>query len=133
MASMPSISINKETLALVTGCIAVCSTAFGIYNWLLSGRAENAPIVRELVQSISEAGKVQAVKDQEQDIRLDRTDQDRDRNTEALKEQTQETQKLKEAVVRLTTVIENSPTKKAEYYFEMGPVRPGAQTIEVRR
>jgi hypothetical protein len=105
MAQLPTIKLNKETLGLVIACFSVCGTMFGVYNWMLSGRAENSPIVRELL-----------LKDQKQDQRLDRTDEDRVKNTEALKEQTAETQKLKEAVVKLTTVIEsNGVTKKAEY------------------
>lgn len=105
MASMPSITLNKETIGFVMGLIALVSAGIGAYNWLLAGRAENSPVVHELI-----------LKDQKQDQRLDRTDEDRIKNTEALKDQTVETQKLKEAVVRLTTVIEqNAVTKKAEY------------------
>lgn len=122
MASMPSISLNKETLGLVIACFSVAGSIFAVYNWLLSGRAENSPIVHELI-----------LKNQTQDQRLDRTDEDRLKNTEALREQTAETQKLKEAVIRLTTVIENSPTKKAEYYFENMPTRPGLANVEVSR
>lgn len=107
MAHLPSITLNKETIGLVMGLIALVTSGLGAYNWLLSGRAENSPVVRELV-----------LKDQKQDQRLDRTDEDRIKNTEALKEQTAETQKLKEAVVRLTTVIEKqAPTRKAENEF----------------
>ncbi|WP_326894416.1 hypothetical protein U8P73_36665 (plasmid) [Rhizobium beringeri] len=87
----------------MTACFTVAGTIFAAYNWLLSGRAENAPIVRQLV-----------LKDEVQDKRLDRTDEDR----AITKELTQKTGELKEAVVKLTTVLENTPTRKAEYYFE---------------
>jgi hypothetical protein len=123
MASLPTIPLNKETIALFMGVVGVITTLVGAYNWLLSGRAENSPVVTELVQ-----------KNHEQDQRLDRTDEDRANNTAALKDQTSETQKLKEAVVKLTTVLEtNNPTKKAEFYFENSPTRPAIQTLEVRR
>lgn len=102
---MPEIKLNKETVGFVMALIALTTTCIGGYNWLLSGRAENAPVVRDLV-----------VQNAEQNKRLDRTDEDRINNTNALKEQTAETQKLKEAVVKLTTVIEQGvPVKKAEY------------------
>ena len=115
MAKLPSITLNKETLGLVIACFSVAGSIFGVYNWLLAGRAENSPIVQELI-----------LKDQRQDQRLDRTDEDRVKNTEALKEQTSETQKLKEAVVKLTTVIEQKGvTQKADY---IGPSR----ALEVR-
>ncbi|NKL08306.1 hypothetical protein GFL39_25900 [Rhizobium leguminosarum bv. viciae] len=119
MAAMPSIKLNKETLGLVIACFSVAGSIFAAYNWLLAGRAENAPIVRQLV-----------LKDQMQDKRLDRTDEDR----AITKELSQKTGELKEAVVKLTTVLENTPTRKAEYYFENAP-RPGvpSPTIEVRR
>ena len=119
MASMPAITLNKETLGLVVACFSICGTVFGIYNWMLAGRAENSPVVKELI-----------IKDQKQDQRLDRTDEDRVNNTEALKEQTAETQKLKEAVVKLTTVLEGSTvTKKAEYQYP-SPL-PGREPISL--
>lgn len=119
MASMPEIKLNKETIGFVMGLVALTTAAMGAYNWLLAGRAENAIVVRELV-----------IKNVEQDRRLDRTDEDRQNNTAALKEQTAETQKLKEAVVKLTTVIEqNSPTRKAEYHFP-SPL-PGQEPISL--
>lgn len=122
MASMPEIKLNKETIGFAMGLIALVTSCIGAYSWLLSGRAENSPIVHELV-----------LKDQKQDQRLDRTDEDRIKNTEALKEQTVETQKLKEAVVRLTTVIEqNSPTRKAEYDFQSKLPGQTLSPLEVR-
>lgn len=124
MASMPEIKLNKETVGFVMGLVALVTSGLGVYNWLLVGRAENSPIVRELI-----------VKNHEQDQRLDRTDEDRVNNTSALKEQTAETQKLKEAVVKLTTVLEqNTVTKKAENDYPF--VYPGAArssiNLEVR-
>lgn len=124
MAHLPSITLNKETIGFAMGLVALVTSGIGAYNWLLDGRAENSIVVRELV-----------IKNVEQDKRLDRTDEDRKNNTEALKEQTAETQKLKEAVVKLTTVIEQNgpPTKKAEYQFR-SPL-PGHQepiSLEIR-
>lgn len=123
MASMPEIKLNKETIGFVTGLIGLVVLGINGYDWFRSGRAENSPIVRELITSINDNTANQKLKDQEQDTRLDRTDRDRDRNTQALKEQTSETQKLKEAVVKLTTVIEqNTVTKKVEAPY--GPNYP---------
>lgn len=123
MATMPEIKLNKETVGFASMVIALVVTGITGYNWLLSGRAENSPILRDLLTAIQQTTSEQKLKDQEQDKRLDRTDRDRDRNTQALKEQTTETQKLKEAVVKLTTVIEQSSiTKKAENDY--APVYP---------
>lgn len=103
MANQPGFSVNKETIGLVMGIVGLLTTAIGAYSYFLSGRAENSPIVRELI-----------IKDALQDKRLDRTDEDR----AATKELSVKTEKLTEAVVRLTTVIENGVvTKKAEYIF----------------
>lgn len=105
MASVPEIRLNKETIGLVMACFTLAGALFGVYNWLLSGRAENSPIVRELL-----------MKDLTQDQRLDRTDEDRINNTKALREQTAETQRLREAVIRLTGVMERGQeTKRADY------------------
>lgn len=106
MASMPEIKLNKETIGFAMGLVALVTSGIGAYNWLLDGRAENSPVVRDMI-----------IKNAEQDKRLDRTDEDRQNNTAALKEQTAETQKLKEVIVKLTTVMERNggPTKKAEY------------------
>lgn len=130
MAALPTIKLNKETLGLVTACFTVAGSIFGVYNWLLSGRAENAPIVKEIVLQMRDQARADAVKDAEQDNRLDRTDEDRARFNQNVKELTDKTGELKEAVVKLTTVIEHSPTRKAEYFFENSPASP---TLEVRR
>jgi hypothetical protein len=118
MAAMPSIQLNKETLGLVIACFSVAGSIFAAYNWLLAGRAENAPIVRQLV-----------LKDQVQDKRLDRTDEDR----AITKELSQKTGELKEAVVKLTTVIEENGKlpKKAEYTPIPAPTRQ-AINLEVQ-
>lgn len=117
---MPEIKLNKETIGFVMGLIALVTSGIGAYNWLMTGRAENSPIVHEMI-----------IKNAEQDKRLDRTDEDRQNNTAALKEQTTETQKLKEAVVKLTTVIEQNgtTTKKAEYESPFGNVYPQAAGV----
>lgn len=127
MAHLPSFSINKETLGLVIACFSVAGTVFGVYNWMLSGRAENSPVIKELVIELGKQNVDKALKDHEQDQRLNRTDEDR----AATKELTTETQKLKEAVVKLTTVIEGGQvTKKAEYISPFGRAEP--ITIGVR-
>lgn len=93
--SRPNIVLNKEKLGFALALFAVFGTGITVYNWLLDGRPENSPIVKELIMN-----------DAEQDQRLDQSDIEIARNTEALKDQTAETQGLKEAVVKLTTVIE---------------------------
>lgn len=106
MASQPGFSVNKDTIGLVMGIAGVIGVAITAYNWLLAGRAENSPVVQEMV-----------IKNLQQDQRLDRTDEDRVNNTRAIKEQTSEIQKLNTAVTELTTVIKTtSPTRKAEVY-----------------
>ncbi len=116
MARLPEIKLNKETIGFALALVSLTTAVMGGYNWLLSGRPENSPVVHELSSTIQKAFAEQAILDQKQNQRLDRTDEDRKNNTEALKEQTQETQKLKEAVVKLTAVIEQGVvTKKAEY------------------
>ncbi|MGV1754817.1 hypothetical protein [Agrobacterium sp. CG674] len=115
MADQPGFSVNKETIGLVMGIVGLLGAAIGGYNFFLSGRAENSPIVRELI-----------VKDALQDKRLDRTDEDR----AATKELSNKTEKLTEAVVKLTTVIENGViTKKAEYIYP-NPL-PGREPISL--
>jgi hypothetical protein len=120
MASLPSISVNKETIGLLMGVFGVISTGIGVYNWLLAGRAENAPVVQEIV-----------LKNHEQDQRLDRTDEDRARFNENIKDLSSKTGDLKEAVVKLTTVIEENGkvTKKAEYFSPM--MTPSHRPISV--
>lgn len=114
MASLPEIKLNKETIAFFMAIVGAFGVLISGYNWLLEGRVENSILVKELI-----------TKNVEQDRRLDRTDEDRANNTAALKEQTSETQKLKEAVVRLTTVIEQGrQTKKAEYIVPLPGQEP---------
>lgn len=121
MAAMPTIPLNKETLGLVIACFTVAGSIFGVYNWLLSGRAENSPVVRELV-----------IKNVEQDNRLDNFVQSLSSYADVTKEQTQEMKNLNASVTRLTTVMEQNGlmTKKAEYTFP-SPARQAA-TYEVR-
>ena len=103
MAKAPSILLSKETISFVAAFIGLVLTFISGYNWLLSGRAENSPLVHSLV-----------TKDIQQDNRLDRTDQDRERWNANIKELSDKTGELKEAVVKLTTVMETSTTRKAE-------------------
>ncbi|WP_276122578.1 hypothetical protein [Pararhizobium qamdonense] len=120
---MPSITLNKETIGFVMGIVALMTAIFGGYNWLLSGRPENSPVVKEI-----------EIKNFEQDQRLDRTDRDRERSTAATKELTSKTDELKEAVVRLTTVLEQGGplTKKAEYESLLPSVNRQAIKFEVQ-
>lgn len=130
MASRPEIKLNKETLGFVTAIFAVAGALLTGYNWLQSGRAENAPVVRQIQQ-----------KDLEQDHRLDRTDQDRERAEQDrqhfnanIKELSDKTGDLKEAVVRLTTVLENQPSRKAQLITPIPlPAVPAGLSIEARR
>jgi hypothetical protein len=114
MASLPEIKLNKETIGFLTGAIGLCVTIFTGYNYYQSGRAENSPVVQQIASSIAEVSRNQALKNQEQDSRLDRNDRDRERFNTNIKELTDKTGDLTIAVVKLTTILENSPTRKAD-------------------
>ena len=101
MADEPGFSVNRQTVGLAVGVISVLGATIGGYNWLLSGRAENSPIVREMT-----------IKSAAQSERLGKAEEYIQNNTAVLKEQTAEIQNLKEAVVRLTTTIETDVLKK---------------------
>jgi hypothetical protein len=125
MATLPSISLNKETIGLCTGAIGLVVTLIGGYNWLLAGRAENAPVVQAVI-----------MKNVEQDNRLGHLDQDGATFKENVKELTSKTGDLKDAVVKLTAVIEaGQNARKAEYIGPALPLSalPPGLMIEARR
>lgn len=89
MASEPTIPLNAKTIGLFMAIIGALTFGWKTVSYFKD--LEQTNIV--------------------QDIRLDRTDEDR----QATKDLTVKTGELKDAVVRLTTVIEtNGLTKKAE-------------------
>ena len=96
MSVSPSFSVNTTTISFVAGLIGLAGVGITVVSYFKAIEAKNV----------------------QQDLRLDRTDEDRANNTKALQEQTSEAQKLKEDVVRLTTVMEqNTITKKAENVY----------------
>ncbi|OCP21887.1 MULTISPECIES: hypothetical protein [unclassified Ensifer] len=104
MAAMPSFKVNGATISFVAGMIGLATVGWNAVAYFKGIEQKN----------------------QEQDIRLDRTDEDR----KATKELTQKTGELKEAVVKLTTVIEtNGVTKRADYIV---PNIPRQTTEEVQ-
>lgn len=121
MASLPGFKVNAQTIGLVMGIVGFATVCINVYNWFLAGRAENAPVVKELSVTVNKTATDQAAKDAEQDARLDRTDRDRARATEAQQKLTDATINLDKSVTRLTTVMEQNglmqPTKKAEWHF----------------
>lgn len=89
------LKLNKETISLVVAVFGLAGSTWGFFTWVQSGRAEHSPVVREL-----------AIKQLEQDQRLDRTDRDRDRFSAGIKDLTDKTGNLTVAVEKLTTTIE---------------------------
>lgn len=126
MASLPELKLNAQTIGLAMGLIGLVTVGINSYNWLLSGRAENAPLVRQIVVDMSDTSTKQAIKDAEQDTRLDRTDRDRARNIEATQKLTEATQSLDKSITRLTTVMEQNGlfSKKAEWEMPAPISRP---------
>ncbi|SCW95682.1 hypothetical protein [Ancylobacter rudongensis] len=88
MPSEPSISLNQKTLGFFLALVAVVTLGWNAVAYFKGIEHKNV----------------------EQDIRLDRTDEDRQIQKELIKE----TGALKEAVVKLTGVIEQAPGRKAE-------------------
>jgi hypothetical protein len=124
MADNIGFKVTPATVGFVLSLITLVTTLVGVISYVKSLEPANSPIVREM-----------QLKNADQDRRLDRTDEDRINNTAALKDQTAETQKLKEAVVRLTTVMEQSViTKKAEntYPFAYPSASRASAEFEVR-
>lgn len=93
MSDTPSFKVTPVTLGVVATCIGLFLSGWNGVSYFKNLEFKNA----------------------EQDMRLDRTDRDRARNIESINKLTDKTGELKEAVVRLTTVIETGGlTKKAE-------------------
>ncbi|MBX5130838.1 hypothetical protein HJB53_30570 [Rhizobium lentis] len=120
MTALPSFTVNKETIALAAGLIGLATVGWNVVSYLKGLEPKNNPVIQEVV-----------TKNREQDQRLDRTDEDR----QITKELSQKTGELKEAVVKLTTVIEQGSALSKKAYWEM-PSVPGqsrqAINLEVR-
>ncbi|QIG75634.1 hypothetical protein EVC20_063 [Rhizobium phage RHph_Y2_17_1] len=120
MSALPSFTVNKETIALAAGLIGLVTVGWNVASYFKGLEPKNNPVVQEIVS-----------KNKEQDQRLDRTDEDR----QITKELSQKTGELKEAVVKLTTVIEQGSALSKKAYWEMpsttDPTRQ-AINLEVR-
>jgi len=122
---LPGFRWDAQSIALITGTVAVITLGLKGYDFLLNLKAENSPMVKQIVVRMDS----DALKNQEQDLRLDRTDRDRERFNQNVKELTNKTSDLTAAVIKLTTVMEgNTITKKAEYVVPM-PVSPTRQAV----
>lgn len=72
-------------------------------------------------------------KNVEQDMRLDRTDRDRTRNTESMNKLADKTDELKEAVIKLTTVIdERSAVKKTSAPDHFDPLTTEDLLVDIK-
>jgi hypothetical protein len=116
MAALPSFTVNKETIALVAGLIGLVTVGWNVISYFKTLEPKNNPVVQEILS-----------KNQQQDTRLDRTDEDR----QITKELSQKTGQLTEAVVRLTTVIEQGSSMPKKAYWEMTPKPDGRQAINL--
>ncbi|QIG69095.1 hypothetical protein EVB78_062 [Rhizobium phage RHph_N1_15] len=106
MAALPSFTVNKETIALVAGLIGLATVGWNVASYIKGLEPKNNPVVQEIVS-----------KNQQQDMRLDRTDEDR----QITKDLSQKTSELTSAVVKLTTVIEQGSQLQKKAYWEMRP------------
>jgi F420-0:gamma-glutamyl ligase-like protein len=105
--------INKETIGLVAGVCGLIATTWTAFTWIQTGRAEYSPVVKEIV-----------LKQVEQSHRLDRTDRDRDRFQTNIKELSEKTGDLTEAIVRLNTTIELQSVERKRATDDSAPLLP---------
>lgn len=98
MTFEPTIPLNAKTIGLLMALIGALTFGWNVVSYF-----------KEL-----------ELKNFEQDMRLDRTDRDRIRNIEAINKLTVKADELKEAVIRLTAVIEQQEAiRKAEVKRDM--------------